>query len=110
MFGIDPNIDSGDAVDLQMFMQWNTDVHDVLNSYVLANIRKLPVTGTIVVTNVTEARPDLLSYYVYESTDYWWVLMEMNEVTNVSDITAGMVIKYPSIESIESLVFTAATL
>lgn len=30
-----------------------------------------------------ESRPDLISYIFYGTSDYWWLLMEVNNVTNI---------------------------
>lgn len=52
------------------------------------------------------ARPDLLSYDVYGTTDYWWVFMARNiDLIRdpVYDLKAGMQIYIPSIERIQNI-------
>ena len=42
-------------------------------------------------------RPDLISYKIYGTTNYWWFIMWYNGVGDVwNDLRDMMVIKYPS--------------
>jgi hypothetical protein len=50
------------------------------------------------VPNNMEGRPDLLSYAAYGSPNYWWLIVEANEVYDYEvDLKAGTVIKIPQI-------------
>lgn len=46
-------------------------------------------------------RPDMICYRIYGTTNYWWFLMWFNGITDIwNDLREGMLLKYPSIESI----------
>ena len=42
-----------------------------------------------------EYRPDLLSYDVYGFPDYWWKIMQVNNIWDVFEFTAGKNIRIP---------------
>jgi len=42
-------------------------------------------------------RPDLISYKVYNTVDYWWIICYVNKIQNpLVDMTAGTLIKIPN--------------
>jgi hypothetical protein len=42
-------------------------------------------------------RPDLISYKVYGTVNYWWLLCFVNEIQNpLTDIEVGQLLKIPS--------------
>jgi len=103
---IDLNSTSQDRYSLSKFMKF-TDIDDPLTSNFLDELLKIRPTGTYVVKNEL-ARPDMLSYRIYGSTQYWWVILYYNSMTSVYDITLGMTISYPSITDLEELYFSLA--
>ena len=111
MFYIDNNIETNNRFDINKFVEFNYDNYDVLSSFFLANIQKLPEQGTYKVTN-EEKRPELLAYNIYKtpsSIQYWWILLWYNSILNVNDLITGVVISYPSLNSLENL-YTQASL
>ena len=43
-------------------------------------------------------RPDLISYFVYGSSDYWWMICKFNGICDVfSELVSGVVIDIPSL-------------
>jgi hypothetical protein len=48
-----------------------------------------------VVTPGTEYRPDLVSYAAYGTVDFWWRIMEANNIKDVFDFKAGLNIYLP---------------
>jgi hypothetical protein len=43
-------------------------------------------------------RPDLISYQYYNTVDFWWVIMLVNNIQNpLTDLEIGMLIKVPNI-------------
>ena len=47
-------------------------------------------------------RPDLLSYFLYRSTDYWWILSRFNSLDDWwNDVKAGDVVSAPSLSDID---------
>ena len=59
--------------------------------------------GNYTVTSDTSGRPDLISYQLYDSPYYDWVLLSFNNVTDTLNWpSTGLVIKYPSISVINA--------
>ena len=56
-----------------------------------------PVTEYRIVEE-DQMRPDLISFKVYGSAEFWWVVMFFNEIYNpLMDIVVGNVLKIPNI-------------
>jgi|SRR5690554_7353315 hypothetical protein len=44
-------------------------------------------------------RPDLISFKIYGTSNYWWFLMWFNGISDIwNDLREDMVLKYPNIE------------
>ena len=48
-----------------------------------------------VVTAGSEYRPDLVSNKVYGSPDFWWKIMEANNIKDIFDFKTGINIRLP---------------
>ena len=48
-----------------------------------------------VVSKNYEYRPDLLSYEAYGLSEFWWQILEFNEIKDVYDFKAGLNITIP---------------
>jgi hypothetical protein len=83
-----------------------TDNYDPLTSYFLSELRNLPAAGYFTITGGEEGRPDNLAHKVYRDTQYWWLLMAYNDITNINQFTIGLELKYPSISAVENLYFS----
>jgi hypothetical protein len=49
-----------------------------------------------VVTAGTEYRPDLVSNIAYGTVDFWWKIMEANNIKDVFDFKSGLNIRIPN--------------
>ncbi len=49
-----------------------------------------------VITPGTEYRPDLVSQKAFNTVDYWWKIMEYNNIKDIFDFTKGKTIRIPS--------------
>jgi hypothetical protein len=49
-----------------------------------------------VVTSGTEYRPDLVSQTAYGTIDFWWKIMEANNIKDIFDFKAGLNIRIPN--------------
>ena len=104
MYYINNDIITTEKFDLIKFMELGEDmVADSLSSYVLYRLPYLPVYGKIILDSSNAGRPDLISYYLYGDTQYWWIVMWYNGIYSVKDLTAGRKINYPSLGAIEEL-------
>jgi hypothetical protein len=48
-----------------------------------------------VIPGSMEFRPDLVSHRFYGFADYWWKIMEANQISDVMDFRAGVTIRLP---------------
>lgn len=48
-----------------------------------------------IVTAGKEYRPDLVSLAAYGTVDYWWKIMEANNIKDIFDFKAGLNIRLP---------------
>lgn len=109
MYYINNEIETDNRFDTLKFLNFNDDNFDPLDSFTLFNIKNLSTLGSKEITN-EEKRPDLLSYNIYEDTQYWWILLVYNDILDINELTSGKVIKYPSLNSIEYLYERASML
>jgi Base plate wedge protein 53 len=50
------------------------------------------------ITESDVMRPDLISYKIYGTVDYWWLILFVNDIQDpLNDIKSGTIIKIPSI-------------
>jgi len=47
------------------------------------------------VTPGTQYRPDLISYEFYGTPDFWWKIMQVNDIKDVFEIRTGMTLRLP---------------
>ena len=50
----------------------------------------------LVVSKGFEYRPDLVSQRVYNTPDFWWRIMEANNIKDIFDFKAGINIRIPN--------------
>lgn len=102
MFFINNNLDTDTRYDIIKFFDFKQDNIDPLDSCLLINILNLPEQGIYTILN-EEKRPDLLSYNLYQDTQYWWILLLYNSILNVNELKSGITIRYPSLTLLEKL-------
>ena len=77
---------------------------DFLNASYIPAIFQLPTSKTIVLSAKYVGYPDLLSYDVYGTVDYWWILCMMNGIVDIyTDMTAGMTWNIPAMADIQGM-------
>jgi len=50
----------------------------------------------LTITKAFEYRPDLVSYKVYSTPDYWWKILEFNNMLDIFEFHTGRNIRLPS--------------
>lgn len=105
LFFINLDYESDIRFDMAKFVDFKEGAFEPLTSNFLSEISNLKPIDRFVVTT-EEARPDLISYKIYGTTQYWWVLMEMNGILDVDEITVGKLIEYPDISDLEDIYFS----
>jgi hypothetical protein len=103
-FFIDLDTDSTDRYDFGKFMRF-TDNYDPLTSNFLSSLIKIPPAGVYTVSGELN-RPDLLSYRIYGSPKYWWILLAYNRILEFHELIIGQQVQYPSLDSLEDLYFS----
>jgi hypothetical protein len=51
----------------------------------------------MVLTSKYEYRPDLLSFDVYGTVDFWWQIMQANNIYDIFDFKIGINIRIPNV-------------
>lgn len=51
----------------------------------------------MVISKGVEFRPDLVAHRVYGVVDFWWKLMEVNGMKDITEFKSGVNIRIPSI-------------
>jgi hypothetical protein len=52
-----------------------------------------------------DQRPDLICDNIYGNTDYWWILVQFNDIVDVfTELKEGMVLKVPSVKDINEFI------
>jgi hypothetical protein len=90
--------------DLARFMNY-TDNFDPLTPAFFPQLSSLTVQGTYIV-QFEVSRPDLLSYTIYQDTQYWWIIMLFNGLTDADEVVEGLSISFPGVDQIEDLLFS----
>lgn len=105
LFFINLDYESDIRFDMAKFVEHTDGSFDPLTSNFLDEVSKLQPIDRFVVSS-EEGRPDLISHKIYGTTQYWWVIMEMNGILDVNDITNGKVLEYPDISDLEDIYFS----
>ena len=84
------------------FVEWQEDTFDIYNSSILNEIPALVEVGKYDVQH-NEGRIDLISYEIFGDVKFWWMLLEYNGIIDQSEIKTGDVIRYFSLNALETL-------
>lgn len=106
MFFIDNSLDTTTRFDMIKFFNFDVDNIDCLTSFMMRALKILPKIGTYTIKE-EEYRPDLLSYKLYNDTQFWWLLMWYNSILSIKDLKSGLSIDYPSKNNLEDLYLSA---
>jgi hypothetical protein len=50
-------------------------------------------------------RPDIISYRIYNTTSYWWILMKYNNIIDpLEELVPGLILKVPDASDIRNFV------
>lgn len=104
------NVDSPIRFESSKFFPF-TDVSgfDIIRSYLAQQLGYIPSSGSYnIVTE--EGRVDLVAVDTLGSTQYYWLLMMYNGITDVSQLKTGVELKIPDRDSLEELYFRAKSI
>lgn len=77
---------------------------DIIDSEFLRKLKSLKKYKTYKVT-IEEGRPELVSERIYGlgQTQFWWILMILNELRLPKDLKRGTILRYPTREDLDGL-------
>ena len=81
----------------------NENIKGFLSSDIIKKLKKDSTAITGYVLQGMEYRPDKISAYYLGTTDYDWVILAVNTVNGLQDLTFGKELVIPSIQAIESI-------
>lgn len=99
------NKSTNEIYDMSKFMPFLTDNYDILDSYFIDKLVKLPMKGTYEITT-QEHKMQTISFIIYGDTSYWWLLMMYNSILDTKELSTGKVLKFFSLSDLESLMFS----
>lgn len=105
MYYFDFDYESEERYDPAKYMEFTEGAFDILTSYFINELQKLPVNGIFQVTSEFN-RPDLASTKIYGLTKYWWLILLYNNLSSPWELVIGLELSYPSINDIENLYFS----
>lgn len=89
------------------FMTSPSGQYDILSSAYCSMIKNLPVSGSYKI--IKDAyRPDLVSYAIYRDVKYKVPLLLYNDIYHYKECYQGRIILYPSMLSLDELLFSLA--
>lgn len=100
------DLESEDRYGLQTFLHVTEEGNFItVDSVFINDLRELAPQAYTVCRG---ERPDKLAYDIYGDTQYTWILMLYNNCIDIEDGTfeSGKMIKYPSINDLEKIIFT----
>lgn len=109
MFFIDLDNDYIKRYDFGKFVEFENNVHKILDSFLVLKFNDLSPFGRFIVRD-EEYKPELISHKIYGDTQYWWLLMNYNNIIEIDNLINGLTINYPSINDIEDLYFSLKSL
>lgn len=103
-FFLNTAIEDVERFDMAKFMLYDCDVYEVVTSNILEEFQSLPAGGQYRVEG-KDRRPDLISFDIYGSTQYWWAIMVYNGLQSFNDIEHGQELRFPTLATIEDFYF-----
>lgn len=56
--------------------------------------------STFTVSQEYAGRPDTISHIAYRTVEFWWAIMAYNGITDIRDLTGGLIIKIPDLNQL----------
>jgi len=104
MYFFNNKSDSSTKFAIENFVEFKEGTFDPINSEIMDQIKTLKEVGVTIVTT-EEMRPDLISFKIYGSTQYWFLLLLYNDIIDFTDLKLGDTIRYFNIVDLEGLFF-----
>ena len=79
--------------------------YDILLSQFIRRLKGLVSSNIRIVRRDEEFDLALIAFRVFGDTQFWWVLVEFNNVVNFDDIKEGVELAIPSVTDLERIYF-----
>ena len=76
---------------------------DPLRDTSFSALRTIVANQSFLVTQKERARPDLISFKFYETTDLWWVILIYNNIFSAFEIYEGVELEIPNLSTINDI-------
>lgn len=63
-------------------------------------VQRVTKSSSFIVSHAQAGRPDTISYLAYHTPDLWWAIMAFNGLTDIRQLTEGLVILIPDYRQI----------
>ena len=104
-FFINLDVDSDERFDMAKFMEYLGDNYDPLTSHLFNEVQNIKQGGKYQIQG-EDGRPDLLSYRIYGNTQYWWLILIYNGITEFNNFSTGTEISFPQLSALEDFYFS----
>lgn len=94
------DVESSERFVMEKFLEEDEDFFDLYNSNMWTSVKDLERYGEFIVTNEAQ-RIDLISYNIYGTTQYWWMLLEYNDIVDQFSIKTGDIIAFFKLDDLE---------
>jgi hypothetical protein len=108
IFFVNSSVKTEERFDLAKFMEFVNGDYDPLTSYLLNRLHELPVSAKFK-TLGHENLPDLLSYDIYDTEQYWELLLFYNRKLGFDDLKDNEEIKVFDLEQLEETFISLRT-
>lgn len=98
------DFESDQRFDPARFLEYSNDGFDPLTSSMFNEVNGLKFQGYFIVQG-EEHRPDTISFKLYGSTQYWWIIMLYNSLASVDKVVSGISLRYPTVAALEDFYF-----
>lgn len=102
MFYVNSQSNAKLKFDVDKVQPFEEDFFDVIPSMFHFRLLQLPPASVYMVT-YDAYKPDLISYRIYKNVQYKMLLMEYNSIFELTQLTSGTRLVYPSLSAMENI-------
>lgn len=105
MYFYDPDYNPDlSRLDFAKFIDFGQACLTTRNSFFVNELKKLPSVDVFPVRSEA-GRPDVISYKIYRSFQYYWIILLYNDILFYDEIELGDELRYPAMDDVETLYF-----
>lgn len=104
-FYLDKSYNYTNRFDLERFVNFSGEYWDIVQAPIFEAIKLFKPIGIYTISEYP-FRPDVVSYNIYEDTQYWPYILSYNNIYNPMDLTFGLKLKYFDISNLDDLIYS----